>query len=90
MTSGEFLRDARLRAGLSQAELARRYGRPRSQIARWERGAVEPGFDTLRRVLRACGFDISDSLVRVAAMNPYPTPGARRDRRRRSGPDQRS
>ena len=73
MTSGQLLRDARLRAGLSQAELASRFRRPRSQIARWERGRVEPGFETLRRVLRACGFDISESLVPVAAMAPYST-----------------
>jgi hypothetical protein len=26
---------------------------------RWERGTVEPGFDMTRRVLRACGFDVS-------------------------------
>jgi hypothetical protein len=32
---------------------------PRSSIARWERGTVEPGFDTTRRLLRACGFDLS-------------------------------
>jgi transcriptional regulator with XRE-family HTH domain len=62
MTSGELIRQARLMAGLSQAQLADRFGRNRTQIARWERDRVEPGFDTLRRVLRACGFDISKAL----------------------------
>ncbi|HTK46233.1 MAG TPA: helix-turn-helix transcriptional regulator, partial [Patescibacteria group bacterium] len=68
------LREARRQAGLTQAEVAQRYGRQRSQIARWERGVVEPGFDTLWRVLRACGFDISESLVAVAKPAPDPMP----------------
>jgi transcriptional regulator with XRE-family HTH domain len=59
MTSGEIIREARLLAGLSQYELADRVGVPRQSIARWERGAVEPGFDIVRRLLRACGFDVS-------------------------------
>lgn len=57
------MRSARLRAGLSQGELAERLGMPRSSIARWETDAVEPGFSTLRRVLQACGFDLSLALV---------------------------
>ena len=59
MTSGELIRTARKRAGLSQAELAERLQMPRSQIARWEGDTVEPGLATTRRVLRACGFDLS-------------------------------
>ncbi len=59
MLSGEVIREARLLAGLSQKELAERAGVPRPSIARWERGTVEPGFDMARRVLRACGFDVS-------------------------------
>src|SRR5581483_2214453 len=57
--SGEVIREARLQAGLSQDRLAQRIGIPRQSIARWERGAVEPGFDTVRRLLRSCGFDVS-------------------------------
>jgi hypothetical protein len=36
---------------------------PRSQIARWELEDVEPALATVRRVLRACGFDLSMALV---------------------------
>jgi transcriptional regulator with XRE-family HTH domain len=61
--SGDLIREARLRAGLSQAELGERANRDRAQIARWERGAVEPSFETLRGLLRACGFDLSTDLV---------------------------
>lgn len=63
MSTGELIRSARLRAGLSQAELAERLGMPPSSIARWETERVEPGFSTLRRVLQACGFDIRPVLV---------------------------
>jgi transcriptional regulator with XRE-family HTH domain len=59
MTSGEIIREARLLAGFSQRDLAERAGVPRQSIVRWERGAVEPGFDTVRRLLRSCGFDVS-------------------------------
>jgi transcriptional regulator with XRE-family HTH domain len=63
MSTGELIRSARLRAGLSQAELAERLGLAASSIARWETDTVEPGFSTLRRVLQACGFDIPPVLV---------------------------
>lgn len=63
MTSGQLIRQARLTAGLSQAELAERVRLPRQQIVRWEGDVVEPGLSTLRRLLRACGFDLPLSLV---------------------------
>ena len=59
MRSGDIIRDARLRAGLSQAELGQRVGRDRAQIARWERHAVAPSLETLRELVQACGFDFS-------------------------------
>jgi transcriptional regulator with XRE-family HTH domain len=57
------MREARLRAGLSQRELGLRIGRPAPQIARWERGVVDPGFALVQRVMRACGFDLDEQLV---------------------------
>ena len=62
MVSGILLREARLRSGLSQAELARRAGKARSAIGRWERGEVQPSFETLRELVRACGLEISYGL----------------------------
>jgi len=64
MVSAILLRGARLRAGLSQAELARRAGKARSAGGRWERGEVKPCFETLRELVRACGLDVSYGLVR--------------------------
>jgi transcriptional regulator with XRE-family HTH domain len=57
------IREARLRAGLSQVELSERSGKDRAQLARWERDVVQPSFETLRELLRACGFDLETTLV---------------------------
>jgi transcriptional regulator with XRE-family HTH domain len=63
VTSGTLIREARLRAGLSQGELSERTGKDRAQIARWERDAVQPNFETLRELVRACGFELDLALV---------------------------
>ncbi len=62
-TSASIIREARLRAGLSQQELGDAAGRDRTQIARWERDVSHPSFETLLEVVRACGFDIAVDLV---------------------------
>jgi uncharacterized protein len=56
MTAAQIIREARLRAGLTQSELAARLGRERAQVARWEVGGQEPSFENLRSVVEACGF----------------------------------
>jgi transcriptional regulator with XRE-family HTH domain len=63
MISSDLLREARLRSGLTQAELGRRIGRSQSQIARWERGDVKPSLETLRDLIRACGLELAFRLV---------------------------
>lgn len=50
--------EIRRRSGLSQAELARRAGLPRSVVNVYLRGHREPGADTLARVAAAGGFDL--------------------------------
>lgn len=59
MLSADLLREARLRAGVTQAELGRRVKRSQSQIARWERGDVKPSLETLRELIRACGLELT-------------------------------
>jgi transcriptional regulator with XRE-family HTH domain len=59
VTGGAVIREARLRAGLSQGQLGERIGRDRTQIARWERDAVSPSFDVVMEIVRVCGFDLS-------------------------------
>lgn len=63
MVSGELIREARLRAGLTQDELGARTGRDRAVIARWEQGAVAPAMETVLELIRACGFDLPLNLV---------------------------
>jgi transcriptional regulator with XRE-family HTH domain len=63
MLSADLLRAARLRSGLTQRDLAKRAGRPQSSVARWESGSMQPSFETLRGLLRACGFDLWCLLV---------------------------
>lgn len=61
--SAVLLREARLRAGLSQVALAERSGVNRVQINRYEAGAIAPSLDTLIELVRACGFDLPLELV---------------------------
>jgi transcriptional regulator with XRE-family HTH domain len=63
VVSGDLLREARRRAGLSQAELARRAGKPTSVVGRWERNEVAPSLETLRAMIRACGLDLQFALT---------------------------
>lgn len=58
MISGDLLREARRRAGLTQIQLGRRLGLSQSAIARWERGDVKPSLETLRELIRACGLEL--------------------------------
>jgi len=63
--SAALLREARLRAGLTQEALAERTGKTRPQIARWESGAVAPSLDALIDLIRACGFDLPLELIQL-------------------------
>jgi transcriptional regulator with XRE-family HTH domain len=63
MRGADLIREARLRAGRTQAELSKLTGRERSVIARWEQGAVSPSFDNMLEVIEACGFELPLLLV---------------------------
>ncbi|HEY2657253.1 MAG TPA: helix-turn-helix transcriptional regulator [Solirubrobacteraceae bacterium] len=60
--SASLIKQARMRAGLSQVQLAERSGKAKVQIGRWETGVVAPSLDTLLELLRACGFDLPQRL----------------------------
>lgn len=49
------VRDARLAAGLSQRGLAQRAGTSQPAVARYERGVATPSWQTLHRLIAACG-----------------------------------
>jgi transcriptional regulator with XRE-family HTH domain len=56
MRSGELIRRARHRAGLTQRELAERAQTSHATVAAYETGAKVPRVDTLERILQAAGF----------------------------------
>lgn len=49
------VRELRDGAGLSQRALARRAGTSQPAVARYERGAATPSWETLQRLAGACG-----------------------------------
>jgi transcriptional regulator with XRE-family HTH domain len=58
MTSGDIVRIARQRAGLTQQQLADRSGHPRETIARWETGTHEPSLSTLTDLVESSDLDL--------------------------------
>lgn len=63
MSGGALIREARRRAGLTQAELARRVGTTQSAVARIERGRTDPSLHRVRAIVRACGLDLGTTLA---------------------------
>jgi transcriptional regulator with XRE-family HTH domain len=54
--AGAVLQAARVKAGVTQRQLAAATGTFQAAIARYERGTVIPGLRTLGRLVEACGF----------------------------------
>lgn len=65
MPMASLVREARRRAGLTQAQLAARAGVPQSTVGRIESGARTPSTDMLERLVRAAGLEVSVSLRRA-------------------------
>jgi transcriptional regulator with XRE-family HTH domain len=59
----DLVREARKRARLSQAELARRAGIGESTITQIETGESSPSFDLVMRLVRLCDLDLDIMLV---------------------------
>jgi transcriptional regulator with XRE-family HTH domain len=72
MDAATLLREARLRAGLSQAQLAERSGTSQATLCAYERGTKTPSASTLERVLAAAGR----RLTTAPASRPVRTPAA--------------
>ena len=66
LTLGALIREARERANLTRAELARRARVSPSAVARYETGQSSPKIDTAQRCLDACGFELRVELVPVS------------------------
>jgi transcriptional regulator with XRE-family HTH domain len=65
VVTAALIREARKRAGLSQAELAARLGRPQSSVARWESGLRTPSLEVVRDVARACELELRFGFARI-------------------------
>ena len=59
------MREARKRAGMTQAQVAAAAGTTQSAVARVENDAQAPTLEQLTKLVRACGFDLSIRLVGV-------------------------
>lgn len=57
-TAAAIIRAARLRAGVSIRELARRAGTSHATLSRYEHGMVQPSFATVERIVGACGLEL--------------------------------
>ena len=57
-SAGSMLREARVRARLSQSELGRRAGVAQSVISAYEAGARQPSVPTLARLIHSAGFEL--------------------------------
>lgn len=75
MQTAKLIRDARTKAGLSQAVLATRAKTSQPAIARYETGAATPSLATLDRILRACkgSVIVGTAGKRRTRLTPRPT-----------------
>ena len=77
MNVSELIRDARMRAKLSQVALAGRAKTSQPAIARYEAGAASPSLGTLERILAACGSSLVLSAPRRPQRSRRPLSGGR-------------
>lgn len=57
MTTGQRIKAARKKAGMTQMELADKLGIPYQSISQWERDTRNPKYDSLQRIAAALGVD---------------------------------
>ncbi len=67
MDAATLIRRSRQRAGITQAELARRLGTTQSAVARLERAGSNPRIETVERALLAAGH-----LLSLSSKKPKP------------------
>ena len=62
MTTGQRIKVARKKAGMTQAELAQKLGIPFQSVSQWERDLRNPKIETLQRIAAALGVSLDDLL----------------------------
>ncbi len=63
---GRLIREARERAGLTQADLERAVRTSPGTVPKYEAGEVVPRLETARRCVEACGFELRIELARAS------------------------
>ncbi len=79
LSTAALVAELRLRAGITQTELAQRAGMAQSAISDYERGRKEPSLSTLQRLAAAVDFDAE---VRYSPARPVKTLASLRRKRR--------
>lgn len=64
------VKNARILAGMTQRQLARKAHTAQSVVARIELGETSPSWHTLTRLLGAAGFDLLPELRRIRKLDP--------------------
>jgi transcriptional regulator with XRE-family HTH domain len=70
MDTAATLRDARKRAGLTQAQLAQRAGTSQATISAYEHGSKAPSVETLGRLLAATGTRLTAAPASARVVRP--------------------
>ena len=65
VNSAQLIVLARQKAGITQAQLAKRAGTSQPAVVRYESGQSSPSIATMTRLLRACGFDLDIRLKKA-------------------------
>lgn len=60
MTTGQLIKAARRKAGMTQEELGKKIGVSGSSMAQWENDLRNPKLDTLQRIASALGVPVQD------------------------------
>lgn len=57
MTTGQLIRTARKKTGMTQSELAQKLNIPFQSVSQWERDIRNPKYDTIKRIATALGVE---------------------------------
>lgn len=60
MTTGQLIKAARRKAGMTQEELGKKIGVSGSSMAQWENDLRNPKLDTLQRIASALGVPVQE------------------------------
>ncbi len=59
VTTGQLIKEARKKAGMTQLELAKKLNIPFQSVSQWERDIRKPKYETLERISSALGVPVS-------------------------------